>query len=325
MYLADAEAMEELSYGDEKTYLVDEDKKVTCGRVPARHVLVVLGFGLFFFNFCLRTSFSVALIAMVQSPAGARSDAITLNNSTNTSSTSTAAASHNDQAAPSEMFVSWDQNTQGAILGAFFYGNALLQVPAGWLAERLGGKAVFGYGVLGTSLLTFLIPWAARAGPGYLFGLRAVQGAIEGVCMPAMQSMWSVWAPVYERTRLAGICFSGMETGALFGMIYSGWVCRSGIAGGWPFVFYSTGIASIVLMVIWMMLVHDTPAQHPRITSSERKYIEANARKRRVRRSHRKVSYNMASVTFSLLEAIQLPPQLLSRFGAGTRVDDWCG
>ncbi len=33
----------------------------------------------------------------------------------------------------------WDQKTQGLILGAFFYGYIVMQVPGGWLARRFGG------------------------------------------------------------------------------------------------------------------------------------------------------------------------------------------
>ncbi len=33
----------------------------------------------------------------------------------------------------------WDQETQGLILGAFFYGYIVMQVPGGWLARRFGG------------------------------------------------------------------------------------------------------------------------------------------------------------------------------------------
>ena len=39
----------------------------------------------------------------------------------------------------------WDKETQGIILGAFFWGYLLTQIPGGWLAERVGGKGVFGW------------------------------------------------------------------------------------------------------------------------------------------------------------------------------------
>ena len=38
----------------------------------------------------------------------------------------------------------WDPETQGLILGCFYYGYALNQVPGGVLAERYGGKWFMG-------------------------------------------------------------------------------------------------------------------------------------------------------------------------------------
>ena len=38
----------------------------------------------------------------------------------------------------------WDAETQGLILGCFFYGYALSHVPGGLLAERYGGKWLMG-------------------------------------------------------------------------------------------------------------------------------------------------------------------------------------
>ena len=37
-----------------------------------------------------------------------------------------------------------------------------------------------------------------------------------------------------------------------------------------------TGTLGCVWFVFWMLLVHDSPAQHPRISASEQKYIEGS-------------------------------------------------
>ena len=43
---------------------------------------------------------------------------------------------------------------------------------------------------------------------------------------------------------------------------------------GWPWVFYSFGIMTLVWLVFWYWLMHDTPRSHPRISSDELQYIE---------------------------------------------------
>ena len=58
----------------------------------------------------------------------------------------------------------WDREQQGTILGAFFWGYVCTQIPGGMLAERYGGKLIFGLGILVTSVFTILTPLAARGG-----------------------------------------------------------------------------------------------------------------------------------------------------------------
>lgn len=36
------------------------------------------------------------------------------------------------------------------------------------------------------------------------------------------------------------------------------------------------GVFGIGWCILWMVLVHDSPAQHPRITAAERQYIETS-------------------------------------------------
>ncbi|GLH15175.1 Uncharacterized protein GBIM_19549 [Gryllus bimaculatus] len=47
----------------------------------------------------------------------------------------------------------------GLVLAAFFWGYAAGQLPGGLLAERYGGKLVFGLGVFLTALLTLVSPF----------------------------------------------------------------------------------------------------------------------------------------------------------------------
>lgn len=75
----------------------------------------------------------------------------------------------------------WDSATQGWILGSFFYGYILTQIPGGYLAGRCGAKWLMGFGVLGTALFTLLTPLAADLGASYLIVVRVLEGVGE-VC-----------------------------------------------------------------------------------------------------------------------------------------------
>ncbi|KAK7475883.1 hypothetical protein BaRGS_00032851, partial [Batillaria attramentaria] len=244
----------------------------SCSCIKARHALAANAFVGFFVVYCLRVNLSVALVAMVNSTSSANdSDNDECPDSTpNNASTSAASTGEFD----------WDENTQAVILGAFFYGYVVTQVPGGWLAGRFGGKKLFGFGVLCTSLLTLVTPVAARAGVPYFIAVRVLEGIGEAVTFPAMHAMWGVWAPIYERSRLVAIPLSGSQLGTVFAMPLSGLLCQYGFAGGWPSVFYVFGALGCVWFVVWMVLVHDSPSQHPRISAGERRFIEQSIGKK---------------------------------------------
>ncbi|KDR19761.1 Vesicular glutamate transporter 2 [Zootermopsis nevadensis] len=42
----------------------------------------------------------------------------------------------------------------------------------------------------------------------------------------------------------------------------------------WQYVFYVTGALTLTWYAFWWYLVYDSPAQHPRISDAERKYLE---------------------------------------------------
>ena len=50
---------------------------------------------------------------------------------------------------------------------------------SGWLAAKIGGKHLFGIGVLGTAVLTLLSHPAAHLGPYALISLRVLEGIFE--------------------------------------------------------------------------------------------------------------------------------------------------
>ena len=142
------------------------------------------------------------------------------------------------------------------------------------MAERIGGKIVFGGGILVTSGLTLLTPIAARWSVYLLIALRVLEGAAEGVVFPSMHALLSRWIPPMERSRAVTFIYAGVEIGTVITMGLSGVLCDNGFAGGWPSVFYIFGIAGCVWCLMWFVLCHNSPSSHPRISVTERYYIE---------------------------------------------------
>ncbi len=124
-----------------------------------RHTLAFMGFLGFVNVYAMRVNLAVAIVTMVNNTAVA-------GNSTNSTDDGTCPAplvpmnstDHGDQNGP----FNWDEKAQGIVLGCFFYGYVLTQLPGGRLAEIIGGKWIFGCGILLTSIFTLLMPAAAK-------------------------------------------------------------------------------------------------------------------------------------------------------------------
>ena len=70
----------------------------------------------------------------------------------------------------------WNKKTQGLVLGSFFWGYMITQVPGGYLAARFGGKHVFGWFMLLCAVATLFMPLAARVSYIFLIVLRILAG-----------------------------------------------------------------------------------------------------------------------------------------------------
>nr|CAD7399205.1 unnamed protein product [Timema poppensis] len=182
----------------------------------------------------------------------------------------------------------WDEYKQGLVLGAFFWLYWLTQIPGSLLAQRYGTKLVFGLSNFIQCLLACLIPAAARIDYRALIFIRFLQGVIgvsrtspqcgvgevraEGLSWPAMHKLSANWIPPNERSK-----FMTSYMGSSVGAALTFPMCGQLISWfDWPSVFYTTGVLGSVWFAAWWLLVYETPAQHPRISDLERKYIETS-------------------------------------------------
>jgi len=147
-------------------------------------------------------------------------------------------------------------------------------VPGGWLADRFGGKWLYGGGILLSSVVSLLTPAAARTHIGVLIALRVLSGLGESSMFPATHALIARWSAPQYRSAVSTVIFIGQDTGLVAGTLLAGVLCEYGFAGGWPFVFYVFGVVGCVWSAAWFLLCYDSPATHPRITAAERKYWE---------------------------------------------------
>ncbi|KAL1420786.1 hypothetical protein MTO96_023826 [Rhipicephalus appendiculatus] len=144
---------------------------------------------------------------------------------------------------------------------------------AGRLADRYGGKHLMGSGILVSSLLTMLTPAAARMHYTALMLVRFLMGVAGSCCFPAMQAMLAQWVPKAERTIISNIVFTGSFTGTVVAMTSTGVMSDSEVLGGWPSAFYLFGFTGCAWCILWFMMIHNRPVEHPRISHGELMFI----------------------------------------------------
>ncbi|KAF3707082.1 Sialin H(+)/nitrate cotransporter H(+)/sialic acid cotransporter [Channa argus] len=134
---------------------------------------------------------------------------------------------------------SWGSQTQGWLLGGFFFGQLCANVPGHLLGGYYGGRKLLGWSVLGTSALTLLTPQTAQDDPYILFVIRVLNGLGEGLTYPAMLAMWARWATPQSHSWLMSLSELGTDFGAIWAMLLTSFLYQ-GI--NWPTIFYICGM-----------------------------------------------------------------------------------
>lgn len=149
-----------------------------------------------------------------------------------------------------------DAQSAGMVLGSFYISYALMQLAAGWLADRFGSRKVLVFCVACWSVFTSMTGVA-----GSLLGLiviRLLFGLGEGGFAPASTVTIAEAFPKPERARakalIIGASFLGsaVGTGAIAALIH---------VYGWRFAYHAFGLVGVVVAAILWFAVKDSPAR----------------------------------------------------------------
>jgi len=211
-------------------------------------MLTLLGFFGYFHVYVLRVNLSIAIVAMTVNRS-----------STDSNGTITY-----------ERDFDWNSKEQGMILGSFFYGYVTTQILAGFLAPIVGAARLYGIGIVGSGILTLVIPTAAFYGYIPLMIVRLLIGILEGLVFPSMHELLSHWAPPMERTKHLAIATSGVHVGTFVTMGVSGVVAEH---LGWAWIFYIFGCTTILWWLIWFNEISEEPSKDKKISQEELEYL----------------------------------------------------
>ncbi|QWF54181.1 MFS transporter [Bordetella hinzii] len=152
---------------------------------------------------------------------------------------------------------------EGLILSAFGWTYAAMQIPGGWLVDRVAPRVLYAAALILWSAATFFMGFAGSF--VLLFVLRLAVGALEAPAYPINNRVVTTWFPEKERATAIGFYTSGQFVGLAFLTPVLAWLQHH---YGWHMVFVSTGLLGIVWGVVWF-LVYREPRQFKGANAAE--------------------------------------------------------
>lgn len=176
---------------------------------------------------------------------------------------------------PQGCLLNWSKEQRNDLLGSFFYGYALSQVPAARVAEIFGAKPLFLFVGFGASLCSLLFPLAAKYQDSMVFAflIRVLLGATQGAMFPAIYVFFCQWLPKNERPKWLPFPSAFSRFGTIAMMLIVPLILEKCT---WEAVFYATGGAALIWCIIFIVFASSTPQTNYWISSEELAYIESH-------------------------------------------------
>ncbi|MDR3101601.1 MAG: MFS transporter [Paraburkholderia sp.] len=151
----------------------------------------------------------------------------------------------------------------GLVFSAFGWTYALMQIPGGWLVDKIAPRILYALALAAWSIATMLLGWA-----GTLVGVLALRlaiGALEAPAYPINNRVVTTWFPDRERAAAIGFYTSGQFVGVAFLTPVLAWLQYR---FGWHMMFVATGLAGVIWAVVWY-LVYREPRQFRGVNPAE--------------------------------------------------------
>ncbi len=141
-------------------------------------------------------------------------------------------------------------SSMGVLLSTFFWSYSLMQIPAGWLVDRLGVRKGYGIGFALWSCATVLTGFAR--GIGSLICARMVLGVGQAAAFPASARAVANWFRDRERGTVTGSYLTGVRLGqALVSAVGAVILARH----GFKYFFVLIGIVPMIWLLPWLLFL----------------------------------------------------------------------
>ncbi|MBA6316110.1 MFS transporter [Cellulophaga baltica] len=155
----------------------------------------------------------------------------------------------------------------GFIFSAFAWTYAILQIPGGFMADKIKTRVLYSVIMALWSIAT-LVQGMANSFVS-LLGLRATIGVFEAPSYPTNNVIVTRWFPEKERASAIAIYTSGQFLGLAF---LTPVLTAIQTYLGWRGLFYVSGAIGLVWAILWYVLYRD-PKEHATMNQEEIDYI----------------------------------------------------
>ncbi|WP_321961348.1 MFS transporter [Paraburkholderia sp. J7] len=163
----------------------------------------------------------------------------------------------------------------GLAAGIFFIGYVLFEIPSNLLLNRIGARKTFSRIMICWGLVSMGMAFART--PATLYVLRFLLGAFEAGFFPGIVLYLSYWYPARYRASRTSWIFAAMAAAGVVGGLLAGIIMTrlAGAAGlhGWQWLFVLEGIPAVVLGVVALLWLTDSPACATWLSDEERAYL----------------------------------------------------
>ncbi len=215
--------------------------------------------------------------------------------------------------------------------GVFFIAYFLLETPSNLILVKVGARRwiariMFTWGLLSGAM-------AFVQGETSFYVLRFLLGAAEAGFFPGMLFYLSLFFPAAYRGRMVSTFMAATAFSAVFGAPVSGMILSmDGFAGlkGWQWVFLTEAIPALILSVVVLFRLKDSPAEATWLDADERAWLvqrQAAERQQRearhdlsvlqVLRNPRVVALGLGGfgIAYSTYGIVYFLPQIVKNFG----------
>ena len=168
----------------------------------------------------------------------------------------------------------FSQTVYGLGVAAFYCGYSLFEVPSNLMLERFGARRwlariMFTWGLISMAMALVHLPW-------HFYLLRFLLGVAEAGFYPGVAHYVSSWMPARRRGRAISLFYIAAPIStALTGALAVPLLSLDGLAGlaGWQWIFLVEGAPALIMAVLLLVLLPDSPANVRWLTADEKAWL----------------------------------------------------